>query len=400
MRIRFHSVGGYGTIATGKLLTDILAGVLGMHSKSAPKYGSEKSGAPTNYYITLSPEPVLLTNAELEDVEIVVSPDHKSFIHANPLKGLVEGGTFILQSDLPPDEVWRELPKHARKTIRDKKIHFFVIDAFSVAKKHAPSPELQLRMMGIAFIGAVVGNVDRVTQGASEEAVLEKVRTQISKKFGGKGAAVVEGNMAVIREGIEAVRVVEYDDPAFLAIEEEVGLARTLRSVALSASMCTSPTASASSGLFDPAYYEDLVARPFREGTMAEAPVLPGIGLFMPAGTSAGKDKGLFRLHRARVPLRHLHRLHGVRARLPRCGDPQQRPRDPRPPAHRHQGDGRRRLHSGRSSVRRCTPLAERVREAYRQDKAPRAFHEVVAEVAEHPRRGQPDAAAQPRAPS
>ena len=58
LRIRFHSVGGYGTIATGKLLTDILAGVLGMHSKSAPKYGSEKSGAPTNYYITLSPEPV------------------------------------------------------------------------------------------------------------------------------------------------------------------------------------------------------------------------------------------------------------------------------------------------------------------------------------------------------
>ena len=66
LRIRFHSVGGYGTVATGKLLTDVLSSLLGMHSKSAPKYGSEKSGAATNYYITLSPEPVLLTNAELE----------------------------------------------------------------------------------------------------------------------------------------------------------------------------------------------------------------------------------------------------------------------------------------------------------------------------------------------
>ncbi|MEA5116133.1 MAG: hypothetical protein VB036_00790, partial [Propionicimonas sp.] len=56
LRIRFHSVGGYGTVATGKLLTDILASMLEMHSKSAPKYGSEKSGAPTNFYITLSPE--------------------------------------------------------------------------------------------------------------------------------------------------------------------------------------------------------------------------------------------------------------------------------------------------------------------------------------------------------
>jgi pyruvate-ferredoxin/flavodoxin oxidoreductase len=381
MRIRFHSVGGYGTIATGKLLTDILAGVLGMHSKSAPKYGSEKSGAPTNYYITLSPEPVLLTNAELEDVEIVVSPDHKSFIHANPLKGLVEGGTFILQSDLSPEDVWRELPKHARKTIRDRKINFVVVDAFSVAKKHAPSPELQLRMMGIAFIGAVVGHVDRVTQGASEQAILEKVRAQISKKFGGKGTAVVEGNMAVIQEGIEAAQAVPYDTPSFLAIDEEVIKLHALRSVALSASMCTSPTASASSGLFDPAYYEDLVARPFREGTMAEAPVLPGIGLFMPAGTSAGKDKGLFRLA---VPEFHFDTCTGCMECALVCPDAA----IPNSVHEIHDllltgikemdvADAQR--EALRSQV---YALAERVRESYRQDKTPRAFHEVVAEAA------------------
>ena len=199
-RIRFHSVGGYGTIATGKLLTDILAGVLELHSKAAPKYGSEKSGAPTNYYITLSPEPVLLTNADLEDVEIVVSPDHKVFQHSNPLRGLGAGGTFILQSNLPPIEVWKGLPAPARKTIRDKKIRFYVLDGFDVAKHHAPRPELETRMMGIAFIGAVCGNCDQVTAGAEPEAVLKKIRSQISKKFGAKGGAIVEGNMAVIQD--------------------------------------------------------------------------------------------------------------------------------------------------------------------------------------------------------
>ena len=155
-RVRFHSIGGYGTIATGKLITDILAGVLGMHSKAAPKYGSEKSGAPTNYYITLSPEPVKITNAELEDVEIVISPDHRVFGHTNPLRGLVEGGTFVLQSSLSPLEVWKELPEQARRTLRAKKIRFFILDGFAVAKRHAPTPELETRMMGIAFIGAVV----------------------------------------------------------------------------------------------------------------------------------------------------------------------------------------------------------------------------------------------------
>ncbi len=295
IRIRFHSVGGYGTIATGKLLTDILGGVLDMHSKSAPKYGSEKSGAPTNYYITLSPEPVLITNAELEDVEVVLSPDHKAFIHTNPLKGLVEGGTFILQSDLSPAEAWRHLPKYARTTIREKHIRFLVIDAFRVAKMHAPSPELELRMMGIAFIGAVAGHVDRVSDGATVEAIQEKVRAQISKKFGSKGVAVVEGNMAVIHDGIDATVAVDYDLPELVAIDEEESPRRLARPVSISADMCTSSTAATASGLFDPAYYENIAARPFREGTIGEAPVMPGIGLFMPAGSAASKDKGLFR---------------------------------------------------------------------------------------------------------
>ncbi|MBC7309762.1 MAG: 2-oxoacid:acceptor oxidoreductase family protein, partial [Tetrasphaera sp.] len=201
LRIRFHSVGGYGTIATGKLLTDILVGVLGMHSKSAPKYGSEKSGAPTNYYITLSPEPILLTNAELEEVEVVIAPDHKAFIHTNPLKGLADGGTFILQTNLTPGQLWRELPKYARRTIRDKAIRFFTIDAFEVARRHAPTPDLETRMMGIAFIGSVAANVDRVAHGAAREDILDKVRAQLEKKFGRKGAEIVESNMAVVADG-------------------------------------------------------------------------------------------------------------------------------------------------------------------------------------------------------
>ncbi|MCL2422901.1 MAG: 2-oxoacid:acceptor oxidoreductase family protein, partial [Micrococcales bacterium] len=293
LRIRFHSVGGYGTVATGKLLTDILSGALDLHSKSAPKYGSEKSGAATNYYITLSPETVLLTNNELEDVDVVVSPDHMAFTHTNPLKGVVPGGTFILQSDQDPLTVWKSLPAHARRTIRERKLKLCVLDAFSVAKKHAPSPELETRMMGIAFVGAVTGHVDRVSAGASAADMREKVRAQIVKKFGRKGEAVVEGNMAVIDDGASATVRVDYDAPEFVAADEARPVERA--TVALSASMCPAATTKRPQALFDPEYYETLIAKPFREGTIGEAPVLPGTGLFMPPGTGAGKDKGLFR---------------------------------------------------------------------------------------------------------
>lgn len=294
-RVRFHSIGGYGTIATGKLLTDILAGVLGLHSRSAPKYGSEKSGAPTNFYMTLSPEPIKITNAELEDVEIVISPDHKVFSHTNPLKGLVADGTFILQSHLKPLEVWKELPAYARKTIREKRIALYVVDAFTVAKRHAPSPELETRMMGISFIGAVCGHVRQVVADASNEAVLEKIRQQVRYKFGSKGQNVVEGNMAVIRDGLEATVRVDYDDVILKQAEQLVALPGG-PGVAVSASMVKAAGQPATSAFFDRDFYQETTANRFADGTIGEAPVIPGAGLFMPVASAAFKDKGLFRM--------------------------------------------------------------------------------------------------------
>jgi len=290
LRIRFHSVGGYGTVATGKLLTDMLSSMLGMHSKSAPKYGSEKSGAATNFYITLSPEPVLFTNNSLEDIEIVISPDHKVFEHERPLRGLVEGGTFIMQSDRSPLDVWTSLPPYARKEIRDKHISFLVIDAFGVAKRHAPSANLETRMMGIAFIGAIIGHVDRITHGADQQQAKDLARHELEKKFGSKGAAVVDGNMAVVVDAIDATQKVDYSLPEFLSAE-----ATTVNKLPVLSGRLVPSTGSAPSGLYDPAYFDDMIARPFREGWAGQAPVLPGTGMFIPPATGAAKNKGIFR---------------------------------------------------------------------------------------------------------
>ena len=379
-RVRFHSVGGYGTIASGKLLTDILAGVLDMHSKSAPKYGSEKSGAPTNFYITLSPEAIKITNAELEDVEVVISPDHRAFSHTNPLRGLAAGGTFILQSSATPEEVWQELPLQARKTIREKKINFLIVDAFAVAKKHAPTPELATRMMGIAFIGAVAAHVKQVAGHASPKVILEKVRKQIAKKFGSKGEAVVEGNMKVIHDGAEATRKVDYESASFAKIDAKPAPI-ALHNVSLSASMCQTAESGGCGGMFDREYFDEMIAKPFREGTIGEAPVLPGTGLFMPAGTAASKDKGLFR--RA-VPIFNPDLCTGCMECTLVCPDAAI-------PNSVHEIHdllltGIRELvitEAQREAMRgQVYAIAEAVREAYRQSKEARAFHELVAEAA------------------
>ena len=300
LRIRFHSVGGYGTIATGKLLTDILAGVMELHSKSAPKYGSEKSGAPTNFYISLSSEPIKITNAELEDVEIVVSPDHKVFSHTNPLRGLAENGTLIMQSHHTPIEVWKELPAHARKTIREKNIHFYIVDAFGVAKKHAPTPDLEIRMMGIAFIGAICGHVEQIASNKSEDVILEKVEQQVTKKFGAKGKSIVEGNMKVVRDGLEATHKIDYSTAEFIDAEkqeaEKLSVIVSGPGIEISANMSRANGSTVTNGLFNKTYYDNILGDRIKDGSIGEAPVMPGGGMFIPVATAAWKDKGMFRL--------------------------------------------------------------------------------------------------------
>lgn len=290
IRIRFHSVGGYGTIATGKLLTDILSGALGLHSKSMPKYGSEKSGAPTNFFITLSPDPIKLTNAELQQVEVVLSPDHKVFMHTNPLSGLQKNGTFILQTQHSPEQVWQEIPASARQYIRNNNIHFYIVDAFEVARKHAPTPDLEIRMMGIAFIGALSGHADQVTGDTDPKQMLERIEKQINKKFGAKGEKIVAGNMAVINDGIEATQAVNY-----AGFSDDIPAAP--------ASSCqkkqnhTQSQSQASCGLFDQSYFNNIAGQKYADGTIGDAPVIPGSGMFIPPSSAITKDKGLFRLN-------------------------------------------------------------------------------------------------------
>ncbi|WED23125.1 2-oxoacid:acceptor oxidoreductase family protein [Vibrio sp. JC009] len=286
LRVRFHSVGGYGTIATGKLLTDILSGALGMNSKSMPKYGSEKSGAPTNFFITLSPEPIKITNAELQQVEIVLSPDHKVFMHTNPLAGLSKNGTFILQTHHEPEQVWQEIPASARQYIRENNIDFFIVDAFKVAKEQAPSADLEIRMMGIAFIGALCGHATQVTQGADQSLMLERITQQIAKKFGSKGEKVVASNMAVIRKGMNATMQVCYKDFDDASAEQSGNITAKKPN-----------QTQASCGLFDPSYFSNIAGSRYADGSIGEAPVIPGSGMFMPPASAITKDKGIFRLN-------------------------------------------------------------------------------------------------------
>ena len=211
--VRFHSVGGWGAITTGKNLAMTLFDLLGYHIKANPKYGSEKKGQPTTYYLSAAPEPIRI-NCEYFYVDVVLSPDPNVFHHTNALAGLKQGGVFIMQSDQPsPDKVWADIPERYQQIIVDQQIRLFYLDAFNIAREEATDPELQLRMQGIAFQGAFFAASPVAQQaGLSEEKLLDAIRSQLQHKFGAKGARVVEDNIRVVRRGYDEIREVTDKD--------------------------------------------------------------------------------------------------------------------------------------------------------------------------------------------
>ena len=207
--VRFHSVGGWGAITTGKNLAMTLFDLLGYDIKANPKYGSEKKGQPTTYYLAAAPEPIRI-NCEYFFVDVVLSPDPNVFKHTNALAGLKKGGVFIIQSDRSKQEdVWADIPKPYQKIIIDNNIHLFYIDGFKIAREEATDPELQLRMQGIAFQGAFFEASPLMEKaGLNEETLLKAIEDQLKHKFGGKGQRVVDDNMRVVRRGFDEVREV------------------------------------------------------------------------------------------------------------------------------------------------------------------------------------------------
>jgi pyruvate-ferredoxin/flavodoxin oxidoreductase len=205
--VRMHSVGGWGAITTGKNLVMTLYDLLGYEIKANPKYGSEKKGQPTTYYLAVAPTPIPL-NCEYNYVDVVLSPDPNVFSHSNPLAGLKKGGNLIIQSSLDNEtEVWNSFPRWMQQQIIDNDIHVHFIDGFKIAREEASDPELQLRMQGNAFQGAFfAGSPLMEVAGLDEKKLFESIEAQLVDKFGSKGRRVVEDNLRIVRRGFDEIR--------------------------------------------------------------------------------------------------------------------------------------------------------------------------------------------------
>jgi pyruvate-ferredoxin/flavodoxin oxidoreductase len=210
--MRGHSVGGFGSVTTNKVIATIGGDVFGKDVQAYPKYGSEKKGLPTTYYLTVA-DSHIFSHAELEHVNLVVLNDTTALLSGNPLKGMVEGGAIFMQSPhTEPQDVWERIPAAHQKSIQEKKLRVYFIDMVQIAREVASVADLEMRMQGIVLLGGFLKLTPYATDSQmTDDLVYEGVEKALRKYFGKRGEQVVQDNLTCVKRGYSEMQEISQE---------------------------------------------------------------------------------------------------------------------------------------------------------------------------------------------
>ena len=188
VRALFYGLGADGTVGANKNSIKIIGEETGNYAQGYFVYDSKKSGAITVSHLRFGPQPLhssyLITNANF------VACHQFSFLERlDMLKWAEPGATFLLNSPFGPDEVWDRLPLTVQRQIIAKKLRFYVIDGYEVAKKTGMGGRVNTIMQTCFF--AISGVLPR------GEAI-DAIKHAIEKTYGKRGEAVVQKNFAAV----------------------------------------------------------------------------------------------------------------------------------------------------------------------------------------------------------
>lgn len=202
--MRGHSIGGYGSVTTNRIIAAVVGNLSGLKVQAYPLYGSEKKGLPTTYFLTVADQPIRV-HAELKHADFVPLNNVDAFQLGNPVEGLAAGGTIFLQHpSLDPAQVWAAIPKAAQKMIRQRNIRVLALDAVKIGQEVASQPDLAQRMQGIVLLGVFL-RVAPFMAGLSDGEIYAAVEQSMRKFFGKRGEQVIQDNLRAIKRGRQEV---------------------------------------------------------------------------------------------------------------------------------------------------------------------------------------------------
>ncbi|MBS1873457.1 MAG: pyruvate:ferredoxin (flavodoxin) oxidoreductase [Acidobacteria bacterium] len=187
-RCLFYGLGADGTVGANKNSIKIIGEDTDNFAQGYFVYDSKKSGSYTISHLRFGPKPIkssyLISNASF-----VACHQFTLLEKLDVLKAANPGAVFLLNSPYPAAEVWDRLPRKVQQQIIDKKLKFYVIDGYAVAKEAGMGQRINTIMQTCFF--AISGVLPR------EEAI-ERIKYAIKKTYGKRGEIVVQKNFAAV----------------------------------------------------------------------------------------------------------------------------------------------------------------------------------------------------------
>jgi pyruvate-ferredoxin/flavodoxin oxidoreductase len=190
VRCLFLGLGSDGTVGANKNSIKIIGEETPNFAQGYFAIDSKKSGSYTYSHLRFGPKPIRAPYLINEGTANFVACHQFSFLERlDILKYAADGAVFLLNSNYPVDEVWDHLPDNVQKDLIEKKIKFYVIDAYVVAEKTGMGNRINTIMQTCFF--AISGVLPR------EEAI-EEIKKSIKKTYGKRGEAVVKQNYEAV----------------------------------------------------------------------------------------------------------------------------------------------------------------------------------------------------------
>ena len=188
----FYGLGADGTVGANKNSIKIVGQETDLFAQGYFVYDSKKSGAITVSHLRTSAKPI--RSAYLIDRASFVACHQFEFVDKIDLLELAApGAAFLLNASFDAGAVWDHLPRELQEQIIEKRIRFFAIDAYDLAKRAGMGTRINTIMQTCFF--AIAGLLPR-------DQAIAQIKKSIEKTYGKRGPEVVRRNCEVVDQAL------------------------------------------------------------------------------------------------------------------------------------------------------------------------------------------------------
>lgn len=196
---KFWGFGSDGTVGANKQAIKIIGDNTGQYAQGYFAYDSKKSSGLTISHLRFGHDPI--DSAYYVERPDFVGCHNAAYLHKYDLvKGLKDGGTFLLNAIWDPEKVKDVLPLKLKRYLGQHHIKFYVINALAIAQRCGLGRRINTTMSTAFF---------EVTNIMKREQFVPLLKAEVDKTYGKKSHAIVEKNWQAIDETFDALHRVD-----------------------------------------------------------------------------------------------------------------------------------------------------------------------------------------------